>query len=162
MGDMAVELGGKSFAAASPAMRLASGLACANGDANAGWLMLTIYTLANCDTCRRATKWLRAHDVTFTEKPIRETPPSVAELKTMLGAYDGELRRLFNTSGRDYRDLNLGEKLPAMTEAEALKLLSSNGNLVKRPFLLGTNGRGRKNARVGFDEAAWTAALLGK
>ena len=116
---------------------------------------LKIYTYANCDTCRRAVKWLRAHDLAFAERAIRETPPTPAELRTMLAAYGGELRRLFNTSGGDYREQKLGEKLPGMTEAAALALLAGNGNLVKRPFLLGG-----KVALVGFDEAAWTAALL--
>jgi arsenate reductase (glutaredoxin) len=73
----------------------------------------------------------------------------------MLAAYDGELRRLFNTSGKDYRELQLGEKLPTMKPAEALALLADNGNLVKRPFLIGP-----KVALVGFAEPAWRAALL--
>ena len=116
---------------------------------------LTVYTYANCDTCRKAVKWLRAEKRAFAEKPIRETPPSVAELQTMLAAQGGELRKLFNTSGVDYRAQALGEKLPTMTEAAALKLLAGNGNLVKRPFLLGANGVGL----VGFNEAAWATAL---
>ena len=116
--------------------------------------VLKIYTYKNCDTCRRAVKWLRARDLAFDDHPIRETPPSPAELRTMLSAYDGELRRLFNTSGGDYREQKLSGKLPGMTEAAALALLAGNGNLVKRPFLLGG-----KVALVGFDEAAWAEAL---
>ena len=115
---------------------------------------VTVYTLRNCDTCRRAVKWLQARELAFVEKPIRETPPGAAELSTMLAAYGGELRRLGNTSGHDYRALKLGEKLPAMTQAEALKLLAGNGNLVKRPFLLGAGV-----ALVGFDEKAWAEAF---
>jgi len=118
---------------------------------------LTVYTYAQCETCRRAVKWLRAHGLDFAEIPIRETPPSPAELRTMLAAQGGELRRLFNTSGRDYRELKLGEKLPAMNETAALALLAGNGNLVKRPFLLG----GRV-ALTGFDETTWASALLKK
>jgi arsenate reductase len=116
---------------------------------------LKLYTYANCDSCRRAVKWLRAHQLGFAEHPIRETPPTPAELRAMLAAQGGELRRLFNTSGRDYRAQQLGEKLPAMGEGAALALLAANGNLVKRPFLLGA-----KVALTGFDEAAWAAALL--
>ncbi len=119
--------------------------------------MLKIYTYANCDTCRRATKWLRTQGLAFTEAAIRETPPSMAELRTMLAAQGGALRRLFNTSGRDYRAQGLGEKLSAMTETAALALLARNGNLVKRPFLLGPG-----TALVGFDEKTWAAALPGK
>lgn len=121
--------------------------------------MLKVYTYANCDTCRRAVKWLRAHNLAFTERSIRETPPTTAELRTMLAAQGGELRRLFNTSGRDYRELKMGDRLAALEktkagETEALGLLAQNGNLVKRPFLLGS-GVGL----VGFNEAAWTAGL---
>jgi arsenate reductase len=119
--------------------------------------VLKIYTYAHCDTCRRATKWLRTQGLAFTEVAIRETPPSIAELRTLLAAQGGVLRRLFNTSGRDYRGQGLGEKLPAMSETEALALLARNGNLVKRPFLLGPGA-----ALAGFDEKAWAAALPGK
>ena len=114
-----------------------------------------IYTLATCDSCRRATTWLREHGLAFEERAIRATPPSAAELMRALAAHDGELRKLFNTSGRDYREQGLGEKLPGLREAEALALLAANGNLVKRPFLAG-----RGTACAGFNEAAWTAALL--
>ena len=72
----------------------------------------------------------------------------------MLTALQGERRRLFNTSGVDYRALKLGEKLSALSDAEAFGLLAGNGNLVKRPFLIGPGV-----ALVGFDEAEWTAAL---
>ncbi len=119
------------------------------------WGVLKVYTYANCDSCRRATRWLKEHGVAFAEHPIRETPPSPAELRTMLAAQDGELRRLFNTAGRDYREQKLGEKLPQFSEAEALALLAKNGNLVKRPFLLGSRGLGL----VGFEEKRWSEAL---
>ncbi len=117
--------------------------------------MLKVYTYANCDTCRRAVKWLRAQGLTFSEHPIRETPPTAAELRTMLAEQGGEIRRLFNTSGRDYREQNLGEKLAGMTPTGAIELLAHNGNLVKRPFLLGPQA-----GLVGFNEAAWSAALM--
>ena len=73
----------------------------------------------------------------------------------MLAAQGGELRKLFNTSGRDYREQKLGEKLPALAPAAALTLLAGNGNLVKRPFLVGDGV-----ALVGFDALAWDATLL--
>lgn len=116
--------------------------------------MLTVYTYAKCSTCRAATQWLREQGLAFVERPIRETPPTERELRMMLQARGGALRRLFNTSGRDYRELKLGEKLPGMSEAEALALLAGQGNLVKRPFLLGP-----AVALVGFDETEWRAAL---
>ena len=119
--------------------------------------MLRVYTLSNCDTCRRATKWLRTHGVTFEEKAIRETPPSAAELRTALAALGGQRAKLFNTAGGDYRAQKLGEKLPALSDAAAINLLAGNGNLVKRPFAVGGG-----IALAGFNEEAWSAALLQK
>ena len=116
--------------------------------------MLKLYTLAQCSTCRNAVKWLQARGVAFEERAIRETPPTVAELRTMLKAYDGQLRRIFNTSGIEYRAQKLGEKLDTLTEVEALKLLAGNGSLVKRPFAIGEGV-----ALVGFDEEKWKKEL---
>lgn len=116
--------------------------------------MLKVYAYKNCDTCRRALKFLREKQIAFREIPIRETPPAVDELQAMLAANGGELRKLFNTSGGDYKALNLKERLPSMTEAEAIRLLTTNGNLVKRPFAIGPGVR-----LVGFDEARWASAL---
>ncbi len=115
---------------------------------------LVVYTYKNCSTCRKATQWLAAAGIAFSEKPIRETPPSPAELKRMLAHQDGNLKKLFNTSGGDYREQKLGERLPGLSEAEAIALLAANGNLVKRPFLLG-DGVGL----VGFKADDWAAAL---
>jgi arsenate reductase (glutaredoxin) len=114
----------------------------------------TVYTYAKCSTCRNAVKWLRAEGIDFEEKPIRESPPTPAELKRMLAFQVGALKRLFNTSGGDYRELKLGSKLPDMTEQDAFALLASNGNLVKRPFLL-TDTVGL----VGFKADDWAVAL---
>lgn len=111
---------------------------------------MKIYTYKNCSTCRKATKWLEAKGIVFEELPIRETPPSRAELKAMLGHYDGDLRRLFNTAGGDYRELKLKDRLPEMTQEEAFELLSSRGNLVKRPFLISGDF-----GLVGFKEGEW-------
>jgi arsenate reductase len=116
--------------------------------------MLKIYTLSNCDGCRAATRWLRAQGIAFEEHAIRETPPSPAELRAMLAARNGEVSKLFNTSGRDYREQKLGEKLPGMSSEAALGLLAKNGNLVKRPFAVGDGVW-----LNGFDEKAWAAAL---
>ena len=113
-----------------------------------------VYTYAACDTCRKAIKWLRAQRIAFEERPIRETPPSVEELKQMLTFHEGDRKRLFNTAGRDYRALGLAEKLPELSEGEALALLAANGNLVKRPFLLS-----QRVGLVGFDERSWQTAL---
>jgi len=119
-----------------------------------GRATLTVYTLANCDTCRRATGWLRANGITFDERAIRETPPSRDELRTMLSSYEGEVRRLFNTSGRDYRAQQIGSKLPNLSEDDAIALLAADGRLVKRPFVVGASV-----ALVGFDERTWAQAF---
>ena len=115
---------------------------------------LTVYTYAKCSTCRDALKWLQDHRIAFTEKPIYSAPPSPAELKRMLAFQDGNLRRLFNTSGIQYRGRGLAARLPAMSVTEALALLGSDGRLVKRPFVLGADF-----GLVGFDAAAWAKAL---
>jgi arsenate reductase len=116
--------------------------------------MLKVYTLSNCDTCRAATKWLREQGIPFEERAIRDTPPSLAELRAALAASGNEIRTLFNTSGRDYREQKLGEKLPDMTVAAALSLLAKNGNLVKRPFLSGDG-----LTLVGFKPEMWKGWL---
>ncbi len=115
-----------------------------------------LYSYAGCSTCRDAVKWLGQHALSFDERPIYTEPPPVTELRRMLAHYDGDVRRLFNTSGLEYRALGLKTKLPALSPAEALALLSSNGKLVKRPFLLG-----EKVGVVGFKPAEWAERLLG-
>lgn len=117
--------------------------------------MLKIYTYEKCSTCSKARRFLKSHNITFEEFPIREVPPSLAELKLMLAAYEGNIRKLFNTSGVDYKALGLSAKLSDMSEAAALKLLASNGNLIKRPFVLGPKVR-----LIGFDEESWKKQLL--
>lgn len=115
--------------------------------------MLKIYTYANCDTCRKATRFLKENGIPFQEIPIRETPPSPKELQAALTA-TGDLRKLFNTSGRDYKELDLKSRLPDLTQEEAVQLLAGNGNLVKRPFA--TDG---KVYLIGFQPEEWSKAL---
>lgn len=119
--------------------------------------MLKVYAYKGCSTCRNAVKWLSQNHVAFIEIPIRETPPSVTELKAMLAVQAGDLKRLFNTSGQDYRALGIKDKLPSMTTDEVLRLLASNGNLIKRPFAL---NEGTSVGLAGFKEEEWKAALL--
>ncbi len=113
-----------------------------------------LYTYSKCSTCRDAVAWLRDRGVAFDEKPVYETPPSKAELRTMLVHQGGEMKRLFNTSGLEYKALDLKSRFGSLTEGEALSLLASNGKLVKRPFLLAP-GFGL----VGFKEAVWEKAF---
>lgn len=118
--------------------------------------MLKVYAYSGCSTCKNAMKWLKGRGIAFEEIAIRETPPTVAELKTVLAAYDGDVRRLFNVSGMDYRSLGLKDTLPGMSTEEALALLAGNGNLVKRPFVVDA---GKKVFLVGFKEGEWEKAL---
>ena len=116
--------------------------------------MIRIYTLKTCDSCRKATKWLAEHKFPFQEIAIREQPPSLVDLKRALANLDGDTRKLFNTSGQDYRALNLKEKLPTLSSAQALELLASNGNLIKRPFLIS-----KSETLIGFQPETWTNSM---
>ena len=111
---------------------------------------LKVYEYAKCTTCQKAVRFLDAKKIPYEVIPIKERPPTPAELKTMLGYVGGEIRKLFNTSGMLYREMGLSEKLASMTEAQAFKLLGSNGMLVKRPFVLS-----QSDGAVGFKEPEW-------
>jgi arsenate reductase len=115
---------------------------------------VTVYAYDKCSTCRNALKWLDQRGVAYQVKPIREQPPSAAELERMLAAYDGDLKRLFNTSSKDYREAELGARLEGMSKAQAFALLRKNGNLVKRPFVVGGDA-----SLVGFKPDEWKKAL---
>ena len=115
---------------------------------------MDVYVYKNCDSCRKALKYLNARGIKHVAMPIRENPPSPAELKTMLKRYNGDLRKLFNSAGGEYKALNLKEKLSTMTQDEAIALLSTNGNLVKRAFVLGKNV-----GLLGFRQAEWDAVF---
>lgn len=110
---------------------------------------MKVYTYKNCGSCRKATKWLNEKEITFEEVAIRETPPTIDELEIMLDAL-GSMKALFNTSGMDYRSMGLKDTLPGLSKSEAFKLLNENGNLVKRPFVIG-----EAVTLVGFKEAEW-------
>ena len=112
-------------------------------------MSLRVWAYQGCDTCRKAQRFLTERKIAHGLIAIREHPPGVAELRAML-AHVGDLRRLFNTSGGDYKKLNMKERLPSMSVDEALALLSANGNLVKRPFALGKN-----RGAVGFKPEEW-------
>lgn len=112
---------------------------------------MKLYQYPNCSTCRKAAKFLNEQGCDFTSINIVEQPPTKTELKAMLVSYEGDVRKLFNTSGLQYRELNMKDKLPTMTATQAITLLADNGKLIKRPFLLNTD----KQGVVGFNEAVW-------
>ena len=113
-------------------------------------MSLRVWAYQGCDTCRKAQRFLAERKIAHELIAIREHPPGVAELRAMLAHLGGELRRLFNTSGGDYKMLKMKNRLPGMGVDEALALLATNGNLVKRPFALGNN-----RGAVGFKPEEW-------
>lgn len=124
---------------------------------------ILIFTYAKCSTCRKATVFLRQHGIDFEERPIRETPPDPDQLRRMAAACDGQWRRVCNNSSADYRDINLGKRIDALGDDEIIRLLQANGNLVKRPFVLGCHtppgGEPRDIELVGFKEDRWREAF---
>jgi len=119
-------------------------------------MSLRVYAYEKCDTCRKELKFLTSKKIAHEVIPIRAQPPSVAELKAMLGYVGGDLRKLFNTAGQDYRALDMKTRLPKLKVDEALALLAASGNLVKRPFALTA-----KAGVVGFREEEWVRFLAG-
>ena len=89
-----------------------------------------------CSTCQKAKKWLQEQGAEFTARHIKEANPTYEELKCWYEASGLPLKRFFNTSGLAYKALNLKEKLPQMTEEEQLRLLATDGMLVKRPLVV--------------------------
>jgi arsenate reductase len=110
-----------------------------------------------CTTCQKAKKWLNERGTQYEIRDIKEKKPSYDELKAWLPASGLPVRKFFNTSGLLYKSLNLKDKLSSMNEEECLKLLETDGMLVKRPLLIG-NGV----VLVGFKEAEWEKALKAK
>ena len=98
-------------------------------------MKLKFYAYKNCDTCRKAIKYLDGKGVEYELIPIREQPPTKAELKTMLASHDGNIRKLFNTSGGDYKALNLKEKLPNMTKQKPSIFSRKTAILLNAPSL---------------------------
>lgn len=108
-----------------------------------------------CSTCQKARKWLEANHLEFTERHIVEENPSYEELKEWYAESGLPLKKFFNTSGMLYKEMQLKDKLPTMNEEEQLKLLATNGMLVKRPLIVNGN-----IILIGFKEAEWEKALL--
>ena len=115
---------------------------------------MKLYHYPKCSTCRKAIKYLEASESTYKKVDIVENPPSQAELKRMLGHLDGQIKKLFNTSGEMYRKMGLRDEVDNMKPADAVRLLAQNGKLIKRPFLLTEEG-----GVVGFKENEWQELL---
>ena len=107
-----------------------------------------------CSTCKKAKKWLDEHGVDYVDRHIVEDNPSAEELAQWHAMTDFPVRRFFNTSGMLYKEMQLKDKLPTMSEEEQIQLLATNGMLVKRPLVV--NG---DTVLVGFKEAEWAEKL---
>lgn len=109
-----------------------------------------VYAYAKCSTCRKALAFLIRRDVAIETIDIVTKPPSKAELGRIQKLAGVPVKKLFNTSGQSYRDGRFGERLPSLTDAQALEALARDGKLIKRPLVVG-----KDFALVGFDEAAY-------
>ena len=116
--------------------------------------MNTLICFERCSTCKKAEKWLIAHDISYTKRPIKEENPTVEELKDFKERSGLPLKRFFNTSGQLYRSQNIKDKLKDMSEEEQYALLASDGMMVKRPIFVTDQG-----VLVGFKEAEWEEML---
>ena len=117
--------------------------------------MMLFVEYPKCSTCQKAKKWLDTHGITYTDRHIAECNPSFDELKQWHEKSSIPLKKFFNTSGMLYKEMQLKDKLSAMSEEEQLKLLASNGMLVKRPLIV--NG---DTVLTGFKDAEWAEKLL--
>lgn len=107
-----------------------------------------------CTTCQKARQWLDAHGVDYTVRDIKENNPTEAELRAWHAQSGLPLKRFWNTSGLQYRALELKDRLPQMSEDEQFALLATDGMLVRRPILVGDDF-----ALPGFREAEWEKVL---
>lgn len=107
-----------------------------------------------CSTCQKAKKWLDSHEIEYTERHIVEENPTYEELKEWHQKSGLPLKKFFNTSGMLYKEMKLKDKLPEMSEDEQLKLLATNGMLVKRPLVVMED-----KVFVGFKENEWEQSI---
>ena len=104
-----------------------------------------------CGTCKKAEQYLKENNLSVEKRDIKQDNPRVEELETWHKTSKLPLKRFFNTSGLQYKNLQLKDKLPQLTEQEQLELLASDGMLVKRPLLIGPDF-----VLVGFKEEEWS------
>ena len=116
---------------------------------------MLVLVYRKCSTCIKALKWLEANHVEFEERPIVEENPTYDELKEWYEKSGLPLKKFFNTSGVLYKEMKLKDKLPQMTEEEQLKLLATDGKLVKRPLVVGDGF-----VMTGFKESDWVEKML--
>jgi arsenate reductase (glutaredoxin) len=110
-------------------------------------MQLTVYEYPKCSSCQKAKKWLKENEVAFQPVHIVDNPPSKEKLKDLIELSGLEMKKFFNTSGMNYRELGMKEKMKTAADAELLDILASDGMLIKRP--IATDG---KSVTVGFKE----------
>ena len=115
---------------------------------------MLVLVYRKCSTCLKALKWLEDNHIEFEERPIVEQNPTYEELKAWYQMSGMPLKKFFNTSGLLYKDMQLKDKLPQMTQEEQLRLLATDGMLVKRPLVVGDGF-----VLTGFKEEEWAARL---
>lgn len=108
-----------------------------------------------CSTCQKAKKWLDEHNLSYEERDIKTENPTAKEIEEWCKESGVPLKKFFNTSGMIYKELNLKEKLPIMTDQEQYDLLATNGMLVKRPILKKGN-----TILLGFKPEIWQKELI--
>lgn len=114
-----------------------------------------------CSTCAKARTWMNDHGIAYVERDIRTDNPTVEELTRWHVVSGLPIRRFFNTSGQLYRSMGLKDKLPSMSDADAIALLATDGMLVKRPLLIiGDDVDAPTAVLVGFRQPEWESALL--
>ena len=112
--------------------------------------MVLFIEYPKCSTCKKAKKWLLDNNIEFTDRNIVEDTPTKEELKKWIKESKKDIKKFFNTSGLKYKELNLKEELTNMTDEEKIKLLSSDGMLIKRPLVITEN-----KILTGFREEEW-------
>lgn len=116
---------------------------------------MTFICYPKCTTCQKARKWLDENQIAYELRDIKTENPSYEELAAWYKLSGLPLRKFFNTSGLLYKSLELKDKLPGMSEEEMLRLLATDGMLVKRPLLIGDD-----YVLVGFKEAEWESKIF--
>ena len=116
---------------------------------------MLVLAYRKCSTCVKALKWLDENQVEYTERPMKEENPTYEELKEWYQKSGLPLKKFFNTSGLLYKEMKLKDKLPEMTEEEQLRLLATDGMLVKRPLVVAED-----YVLTGFKEAQWHEKML--
>ena len=120
-------------------------------------MSLTIYQYPKCGTCRKALAWLKARGIAAHSVDLVATPPPRSELERIQKAAGVPIKKLFNTAGESYRAGGWKDRLATISERDATTALAADGKLIKRPLLVGDGV-----ALIGFDEAAWAAALAAR